>query len=563
MDLGFRRRRRNNAGLGIVARWGRVRPRDGVRARVRDRRGIIFSALCVAILWLLPGAAVRAAPSAAQGDEGQAPAGDVGQAKEDKSSRAERRRAHTRKNLKPVAFLSREDRKARRARLKAERKRLKAERKQLKAEMKSDYRGRGYGNRRRSYKRKRRQLERDLVRAKKRQAPTIEVQGLEQQVSSLEQQEERVAAQVHEKKVLRGRIKDNRSAIQETKDVLFFPAGTPSYSPELGFVVAAVGLLSFRGQPGNPDLKRSSMPMAVGISSTGAIIASALMSTFWLDDWLRVNSDFWLKRMPDNYWGVGYHAARARPKPTSATNYNRLWWQVNPRFLARLVLDSLYAGVNVDFNRTIARSESETMLDDDNFAEFGRDNYNAGLGAILLYDSRDVPQNAWRGVYAKASMTFYGPYIGGFNEYQVLSLEYRQYVPIVREGSTLAWAFKMRTGLGDVPWGELSQLGTPFDLRGYVWGRYRDTTLVYGIMEYRYMFKRLTPSIDGNPLSRHGFVVWGGVGSVGDGIPDLLKWLPNWGVGYRFELQPRLAFRVDWGFGNDTQAFYFNITEAF
>ena len=39
--------------------------------------------------------------------------------------------------------------------------------------------------------------------------------------------------------------------------------------------------------------------------------------------------------------------------------------------------------------------------------------------------------------------------------------------------------------------------------------------------------------------------------------------LPNFGVGYRFEMQPRMNLRIDLGFGRETMGVYFNFNEAF
>jgi hypothetical protein len=64
-------------------------------------------------------------------------------------------------------------------------------------------------------------------------------------------------------------------------------------------------------------------------------------------------------------------------------------------------------------------------------------------------------------------------------------------------------------------------------------------------------------------LSRHGIVVWGGLGSIGKDIAGLDNWLTNYGFGYRFEVQPRVNLRVDVGFGNDSMGFYVNFNEAF
>jgi hypothetical protein len=39
--------------------------------------------------------------------------------------------------------------------------------------------------------------------------------------------------------------------------------------------------------------------------------------------------------------------------------------------------------------------------------------------------------------------------------------------------------------------------------------------------------------------------------------------LPDFGLGYRFEVQPRMNLRIDFGFGPDAFGVYFDFTEAF
>jgi hypothetical protein len=196
-------------------------------------------------------------------------------------------------------------------------------------------------------------------------------------------------------------------------------------------------------------------------------------------------------------------------------------------------------------------------------AAFGKNNYGGGVGPTLMYDSRDVPVNAFSGLLLKASALFYGNYLGSDNTYQIYNLDYRQYLTLGRPGSTLAWQMRARFGAGDVPWGELSQLGTPFDLRGYRWGRYRDKHMLFGLLEYRYMFKAVDPFNPSGFLTNHGMVLWVGAGAIGDEPEDFTDWLPNYGVGYRVELQPRMNLRLDVGFGKETHALYFNFNESF
>ena len=117
---------------------------------------------------------------------------------------------------------------------------------------------------------------------------------------------------------------------------------------------------------------------------------------------------------------------------------------------------------------------------------------------------------------------------------------------------------KTRIGLGNIPYPEMSKLGSPFDLRGYIWGQYRDRNMVFLITEYRHMFSNAS----GDP-GRHGLVTWIGIGSVSGDVTELNHWLPNIGLGYRFEVQPRMNLRAEFGFGKKSRGFYFNFNEAF
>jgi hypothetical protein len=159
--------------------------------------------------------------------------------------------------------------------------------------------------------------------------------------------------------------------------------------------------------------------------------------------------------------------------------------------------------------------------------------------------------------------TSYGRLSKESNEFQVYELDYRQYQQIKRKGSTLAWQVKARTSLEDVPWTELSMVGTPFDLRGYTWGRYRDYSSVFIITEYRHMFTRKTPNSRGDLYGPFGFVVWAGTGSIAESMGELADWLPNAGVGLRIEVVKRMNLRIDYGIGKNSKGFYFSFNEAF
>ena len=119
--------------------------------------------------------------------------------------------------------------------------------------------------------------------------------------------------------------------------------------------------------------------------------------------------------------------------------------------------------------------------------------------------------------------------------------------------------------MGDVPYSELPSFGSPFDLRGYYWGKYRDKSMAYGILEYRYMFGSPEKYKSGNFWAKCGFVAWMGTGTIGDTPFDWNKWKLNLGAGLRVQMQPGKNFRLDIGKepGLDGVQVYMNMTEAF
>ncbi len=362
------------------------------------------------------------------------------------------------------------------------------------------------------------------------------------------------------------------SVLATEKKVMLTPFAAPGYTPEQGALVSIGALISFRTNPGVKEgtlrelVQRSTITFNGSYSTTGALNVNADLSSFWKGDRLRIFAKFAYKDMPDHYWGVGIDAGKA-PEVDSVTGYQRDYWLFQPKVLFR-INDRMLIGPVLDLNWTAASEVSPGMAADSYYQQFGPENQNAGAGFVFQYDTRDVAANAWKGLYLNAQATFYGKWLGGQNAYQVYDIDYRQYKQLVRPGRTLAWNARTRLAYNDVPWAELSMVGSSTDLRGYRQGRYRDKAMLYGIVEYRHQF--LNAKRKGG-MSRHGYVGWLGVGSVGEDFKGLDNWLPNWGIGYRFEVQPRMSVRVDAGFGREflesgnkfVPSVYFSFTEAF
>lgn len=338
-------------------------------------------------------------------------------------------------------------------------------------------------------------------------------------------------------------------------NILLSPIVGPMYTPEMDFGIALGGLATFSTKKTDPSLPRSTVSAFIIYSTNSSFTVSSFGNTFWNGDRMRFDFAQWYKDMPDNYWGVGYDNATEVPKGSETTSYDRVWFQFAPELTWR-VTGNLFAGFNVDVNRTRADNMAPQMAQDPDFIEYGDEVLGIGTGVTLCYDTRDVTVNAYSGRFLKVTTTHYFEAIGSDNEYNAYRVDYRQYHQIARPGRTLAWQLFARYADGDVPWNEKSGVGSPFDLRGYTWGRFRDNVATWGIVEYRHMFA--------TRLAGHGWVAWAGLGFIGEDLGDLSGHdLPNVGVGWRWELQPRRNLRIDLGVGRDDVGFYLSMNEAF
>ena len=340
------------------------------------------------------------------------------------------------------------------------------------------------------------------------------------------------------------------------------PIIAPVASPEVDLMLLLGGLFTFKVNILDPFLQRSSIPFSIGYSTNGSFNSNFRPYIYGKNDNLRLFGDIWLKDMPDNYWGVGYENGKNVPKSDSTTAYKRNWWQVYLNII-RKIKPNLFAGINLDLNKTKASELNTRMKEDPLIINQGTNFRNSGIGFIIQYDSRDLSVNAYSGLYLSLTASIYRKFLNGNTNYDVYFLDYRQYKSIKKPGRTLAWSVKSRIATSGVPWTEMSMVGTPFDLRGYIWGRYRDKAMISGIIEYRHMFIRKNPDKNGNMMSRHGFVSWIGGGGVSPSIRVKQNWLPNIGVGYRFEVQKRMNARVDFGLGEDSFGIYVSFNEAF
>lgn len=346
--------------------------------------------------------------------------------------------------------------------------------------------------------------------------------------------------------------------------------GGPSYSPDFGLLVGGSALMTFSLAPQDTVLPRSVVPMALAFMFDGGINIFSKPQLFFKHDRFRIFGKFSYKNTVENFYGIGYSTNKDYVRSDSTSQYRYSGVQINPWFLFRLGNSNFFAGPQVDILYDHFTSPGKHLVEEPSYqaaggGAHGYKNFNAGLGFLLTYDSRDVPANAYKGMYLDFRGMMYHKIFGSQKDFYRLELDYRQYKQVGKR-RVLAWTAQSKNVFGsDIPLTQYSLAGTPFDLRGYYMGQYRDKSAHLVMAEYRHMFNTDKETWLQRIINHLGFVAWAGCGFMGPNPAKIEGVLPNYGVGLRIEVQPRMNVRLDLGKNtvNDQTLFYFNMTEAF
>ncbi len=366
-----------------------------------------------------------------------------------------------------------------------------------------------------------------------------------------------------------------RDSARAKKKVWLSVLGGPSYTPEASLGIGGALLASFKINRSDTLSPRSFVPAGFNVSINKTIVIAGAGTLFFKENRFRIYVNYGIRFEDANFYGIGIdevdHYSRLIKHDTayssSMATYRRQYISFNPRFIYNLG-HSLYVGgiFNIHNNKVVEAKENSILKEKMNSGEIDSDKkyHDIGLGAIFQYDTRDDIATPTKGLFASASATFFGHYIGSNYNYAIFELEYRQFQNLFHRRSTLAWTAKSQLSVGHVPFTELPTFGSANDLRGYLIGKYRDKSMAYGIIEYRHMFGSYEAYERGTFWSKCGFVIWGGTATVGRSPRYWNDWKWNYGVGLRVQIQPGKNLRIDLGKGpHQTIGFYLNMTEAF
>ena len=370
--------------------------------------------------------------------------------------------------------------------------------------------------------------------------------------------------ELNEKQLKRYYRQLRKDSIRAHKNIWWSVLGGPSYTPEASFGVGGAVLASFRMNKQDTISHRPFLPAGLNLSINGTIVVAGAGTFFFNENRFRIYMNYGYRNEPSHYYGKGFEKAENLERGDSTTRFHRSYFQLYPRFVWE-VRPHFYLGGLFDLNYTKVSDVNPVMEEDPYFQQFKRKYFNVGIGGLIQYDTRDDVATPTRGMLLGANFKLFGKYWGGAYNYEIIELEYRQFKNVFRPRSTLAWIAKSQIGLGDIPFTELPTFGSPFDLRGYYMGKYRDKSMAYGIVEYRHMFGSPAKYKSGNFWAKCGFVAWVGTGTIGETPFDWNKWKLNFGAGLRFQMQPGKNFRLDVGKepGQPGMQVYMNMTEAF
>jgi outer membrane protein assembly factor BamA len=319
------------------------------------------------------------------------------------------------------------------------------------------------------------------------------------------------------------------------------------YTPETEFGGGLVGFYSFRLS--KDSLQRpSSIRAALVATSRGQFIfdvpflISLNQNKYVLDGLVNV------REYPYEFYGVGNEISLDTFESFAYTTIN-----LELDVLRRLG-KGIFLGPRFNYeNYRVPKIEEGGLLE--NTPVFGREGgLIFGVGGSFLMDRRENLFFPQQGYYLEVNSIYYDRAFGGDFNFYDLEIDARKYFSF-KEDMVLALQGYTRNVFDDAPFLRLAQLGGKRMMRGYFEGAYQSERYLAFQSEFRWMFYK-----------NFGFVAFGGIGGVSEQWKNLTKnprFSYGGGLRYRFNKKEKISVRFDYGFGKNTDNFYFTVGEAF
>jgi Omp85 superfamily domain len=346
--------------------------------------------------------------------------------------------------------------------------------------------------------------------------------------------------------------KDSVNKAGKQRNFFGFPAII--YSPETTFSFGGAGTVYFK--VGRATDVRTSFVQALALYSLrGQAVFGAESTVFFYHEKYILKTHISASYFPDRFWGLGNNS-----KDESLERYTIKQFYVYPQLL-RKIYKKFFAGVSyeiqnvydIEYGKYLSPGSS---LFDIQRVDGRKGSLISGIGFVALLDTRNNTFSPNKGFYFSYTLNDFRPRVGSDFSYTNHFVDIRKYVSVGKD-QVLAFQLINNFNDGQVPIRSLANIGSSSMLRGYYEGRYTDKNL-FGIQtEYRFPLK-----------GRFGMVAFAAMGRVGPTVPDVysfqhLKASFGTGLRYAIDKKEKLNLRLDFGVGNNSNGFYFNLTEAF
>ncbi|WP_299457296.1 BamA/TamA family outer membrane protein [uncultured Microscilla sp.] len=345
---------------------------------------------------------------------------------------------------------------------------------------------------------------------------------------------------------------DTTTQQKKEKNVKMITLPVLYYSPETRFGLGALASLSFKMGKNKKATRASNLQTYFLYTAQGQIDGTARYTLFTNEEKYVINGRFSYLFFPEFYYGIGNRLPKENEELVS---YRRV--RVENRVL-RKITQKLFVGLQYRYVEMFQVRPTEGGLLETSQVPGYNGSKVSGLGAAVVYDSRDNILAPYKGAYLELSNYNYGSDLGGEFDYSTVTVDLRKYFKLfAHRKHILAIQGYGNFITGTAPYKELSEFGGGTIMRGFYQGRYRQNDYMAAQVEYRLPIWRWI-----------GMTAFTGVGDVASEISkfDIANAKMSYGLGLRFEIdkQNRTNIRVDYGRGSDGSAgFYLEIGEAF
>lgn len=320
----------------------------------------------------------------------------------------------------------------------------------------------------------------------------------------------------------------------------------PSYSREASFGLGGMVTGLYRIDRTDSLMPPSDIQLFGNISLTGQYSLILKGNNLFKTNRSRLTYDLAFQNKPLEFWGISYDACDVNPK----THYTRQHIKLESDYVYKIT-PQIHIGAALNMRYTYLPT-----IDDIAYLQGQEPSYFlTGVGASIMYDSRDFIPNPKRGLFIMLKEVVYPKWLGNWGGNVFSTTFIADYYQPLWRGSTLAIDLYGQYNGEDVPWPLRPEVGAGgMRMRGYYGGRYIDNNMMSAQIELRQ-----------NIYKRWGVVAWVGCGTVFPSFKELKSTdlLINYGVGLRFEFKHNVNMRVDYGFGRNTGGIVFAISEAF